>query len=145
MVDVIDRTLSNLANAMKGDMIKRGQLFKGVREIEADLKKIDSLKEDLKKAIAKGNAEEVNQDLKKEIDRIVDCEKRIMKCIGILLFDAHNLNKHILELKATEKQLEAYKLEGIEVYEHKTEEVAKALKDGVANLAGMLRSEAVSE
>lgn len=145
MVDVVDRTLSNLANAMKGGMIKRGQLFKGVREIEADLKKIDSLKNDLKKAIGDGKASDVKEDLEKELDRMLDCEKRIMKCIGILLFDAHTLNQHIVDLKATEKQLEAYKLEGIELYEHKTAQVAKELKDGIAQMAGMARSEAGSE
>jgi len=145
MVDMVDRTFSNLANAMKGGMIKRGQLFRGVREIEADLKKIDSLKKDIKKATEKGNAAEVIEDLKKELDRMVDCEKTIMQCIGILLFDAHNLNKHIDDLKAIEKQLEAYKLEGIEIVEHKTEEVAEELKEGLAKLAGMLGSEARSE
>ena len=144
MVDVFDMTMNNLANAFKGGMIKRGQLFSGVREIEADLKEIKKVHDKLKgKDIPSGDAKAVIKDLKIEIDDIKDAEEKIIKCIGILLSDAYDLNKHIKELEMTEKELEKYKLEGIQQYEAMTLEAEKKLTEGLAKVAGIARREAV--
>ena len=145
MVDLINRTLSNIGTALKGGVIKRGQLFKGVRELESDLQKIEDLNKDLDVAIKKGKKDRVLKDLKEDIDDMDDCKKRLLVCMQILLFDGHNLNTKIVELENKIKQLEHLNLEGAETYMVETKKIEAELKDGIANLAGMMGSEARSE
>lgn len=142
MVDIADKKVAFAGMAVKGNFLRKRELFKGVRELAAAFEDIEDIEKDVLKAEKKGDAPQIMKDFKREFSDLDEFQKHLEESMVILLLYAHKLKTDLKEMdtKAQELAKEGFSEADIVKYRRDLQEELGKLNTLLAKIAGIAAS-----